>query len=76
MRWMLTWIISTKKMSKNISSCENCLFFVEPYPSLMQCIGGRGIYELKSIKTDCKRWVEDTKENAVEWLKKHKEGLK
>lgn len=54
-------------------TCENCLFFVEPYSTLMLCIGGRGTYELKNVKTDCKRWVEDTKENAEEWLKRHKE---
>lgn len=55
-----------------MKTCKNCLFFVEPYSTLMLCIGGKGIYELKNIKTDCQRYVENTKANAEEWLKKHK----
>lgn len=39
----------------------------------MECIeNDRFIIKLKEEKTECQRFVKDTKENAKEWLKAHK----
>lgn len=54
-------------------TCENCLFDVSPYPNLVVCIAGKRTREYYEIKTDCKRWKENTVENAKEQLKLLKE---
>ena len=52
--------------------CKDCLFFVNPYYPVMECIqNDKFISELKEEKTECKRFVKATKANADKWLKEH-----
>ena len=65
--------------NKNVSetdfgkkSCDTCLFYVDSMPHLVICIAGKRIKEYTEIKMNCKKWVEDTPENAERELKKIK----
>ena len=49
--------------------CENCLFYVDAMPHEVICVGGKHTKSYAQIKTNCKKWVEDTAENAKEQLK-------
>lgn len=54
-------------------ACDTCLFYVDSMPGVIICIGGKRIKEYVRMKHNCKNWVENTSENAKEWLKKNKE---
>lgn len=58
-------------------SCDTCLFYVDAMPDLVICVAGKHVKEYTQVKTDCKRWIEDTAENAKDQLKlfNEKEGL-
>ena len=53
-----------------MKECDNCLFFVNPMPDTIICIGGKRIKELNNKKTKCKNWVENTPENAEKEFRK------
>lgn len=53
-------------------SCENCLFYVDVMPSTVICLGHKRIKEFARIKTNCDKWLENTKENATIVLNKIK----
>lgn len=59
-------------VNREIKTCENCLFYVEPMPGMVICVGHKRIKEYANIQNNCKRWVENTSENAKEWLRTHK----
>ena len=54
-----------------MDSCENCLFYVDAMPHEVICIGHKRIKSYPKIQKNCKRWIENTPENAKEWLKKN-----
>ena len=54
-------------------SCETCLFYVDAMPDVIICIRYKRIKEFANMKHNCKRWVENTPENAKRELKKIKE---
>lgn len=56
-----------------MKTCEDCLFYVDSMPDVVICIGGKRIKEYSEIKTNCKKWVENTPENASKELKKFKD---
>lgn len=56
-----------------MKTCENCLFYVDAMPHEVICVEWKKTKSYAMMKTNCKRWVENTKDNANEWLKKHKE---
>lgn len=56
-----------------MKTCEDCLFYVDSMPDVVICIGGKHIKEYSEIKTNCKKWVENTPENASKELKKFKD---
>ena len=59
-----------------MKTCENCLFYVDAMPDEVICVAWKKTKSYAMMKTNCKRWVENTKDNANEWLKKHKEEMK
>lgn len=65
-------VIITKKME----TCENCLFYVDAMPDEVICVAWKKTKSYAMMKTNCKRWVEDTQDNANKWLKKYKEEEK
>lgn len=56
-----------------MKTCEDCLFYVDSMPDVVICIVGKRIKEYSEIKTNCKKWVENTPENARKELKKLKD---
>lgn len=56
-----------------MKSCDTCLFYVDAMPDVVICIVGKRIKEYYEIKTNCKKWVENTPENARKELKKLKD---
>ena len=58
-----------KTKGDDTRNCESCLFYVDAMPNLIVCIGGTGIKTYASVRTKCRKWVENTPENADELLK-------
>lgn len=50
-------------------ACESCLFYIDALPDTVICIGGKRTKEYVWTKTNCKKWVENTPENADKYLK-------
>ena len=57
-----------------MKNCENCLFYVDAMPSLVICVASKRIKEYAWIQHNCKKWVENTTENADKVLKRMKGG--
>ena len=57
-----------------MNNCENCLFYVDAMPSCVICVAGKRIKEYMRIQHDCKKWVENTTENAEKELKQMEGG--
>lgn len=53
-------------------TCEDCLYYFNPMPHTVVCIGGKRVKEYAEIKTNCKKWVKNTPENASKELEKNK----
>lgn len=64
-------------VTENEKSCDTCLFYVNAMPNVIICIGGKRTKEYSEMKTNCKKWVEDTPKNAKEQLEliKKEKGL-
>ena len=62
---------------KDNKSCDTCLFYVDSMPDVIICIGGKHVKEYGEMKTNCKKWVENTPKNAKEQLAliKEEKGL-
>lgn len=58
-------------------SCDTCLFSNFAMPHLVICVAGKRVKEYLQVKTNCRRWVENTAENAKEQLKliKQEKGI-
>ena len=54
-------------------SCDNCLFYVDAMPDVVICVAGKHVKEYAYMKKNCKKFLENTTENAKEQLKKLKE---
>ena len=59
-----------------MKNCENCLFYVDAMPDYVICVAGKMIKDYARIKHNCKKWVENTPENAEKELKSMKGGKK
>ena len=57
-----------------MKNCENCLFYVDAMPNSVICVAGKRIKDYARIKQNCKKWVENTPENAEKELKYMKGG--
>lgn len=55
-------------------SCDTCLFYVDAMPHLIICIAGKHVKEYVYMKHNCKKWVENTTQNAKEQLEKLKDA--
>ena len=56
-----------------MKGCDNCLFYVDAMPDNVICIAGKRIKEYSRIQHNCKKWVENTPDNAERWLKENGE---
>ena len=54
-------------------SGDTCLFYINSMPDVIICIGGKHIKEYVNMKHNCKKWMENTPENAERELKKIKQ---
>ncbi len=54
-----------------MKTCEDCLFYVDSMPDVVICVGHKRVKEYAKIQKKCKVWVENTPENAKEWLRKN-----
>lgn len=55
-----------------MKGCGTCLFYANPFPDNFICVAGKRIKTYIREKKNCKKWVEDTPENAEIELKKLK----
>ena len=59
-----------QNITKDEKSCDTCLFYIDSMPDVIICIGGKHIKEYVNMKHNCKKWMENTPENAERVLKK------
>ena len=55
-----------------MNDCTNCLFYVDKLNDVVVCIASKRIKAYANKIKNCKKWVEDTQENAEKELKKIK----
>ena len=64
-----------QNITKDEKSCDTCLFYIDSMPDVIICIGGKHVKEYGEMKTNCKKWVENTPENAKREMERIKKDL-
>ena len=62
-----------QNITKDEKSCDTFLFYIDSMPDVIICIGWKHIKEYVNMKHNCKKWMENTPENAERELKKIKQ---